>query len=102
MRPTARQRHGATHRLCRGPACKTRLRSQTLPCEVDAAILLSRTKRFAVGDELTLAQAVGLIAQIGGYTGKSSGGPPGATVISRGLHDVLVAANAIELARNSG
>jgi hypothetical protein len=34
-------------------------------------------------------------ARLGGYTGKSSGGPPGTTTISRGLEDVLVAARAI-------
>lgn len=64
--------------------------------EIDAAIVLSDTKRHRIGDELTLHQAVALIAQIGGYTGlKNAGGPPGATVIARGLHDVTVAAAAI-------
>jgi Transposase DNA-binding/Transposase Tn5 dimerisation domain len=67
--------------------------------EVDAAILLSETKRFSPGDELTLEQAVRLIADLGGYTGKSSGGPPGARVIARGLHDVEVGARALALGR---
>lgn len=71
--------------------------------EIDAAILLSETKRFMPGQALSLAQAVELIALVGGYTGrKSSGGPPGATVIARGLHDVLVASRAIALTRRSG
>jgi hypothetical protein len=64
--------------------------------EVDAAIALSRTKRHRPGDDLTLADAVLLVAQIGGYTGKSSGGPPGVKLIARGLHDVTVGAAAIE------
>jgi hypothetical protein len=71
--------------------------------EIDAAILLSETKRFKPGQDLSLAQAVELIALVGGYTGrKNSGGPPGVTVIGRGLHDVLVASRAIALTRRSG
>ena len=33
----------------------------------------------------TMAQAVLWLAQLGGYTGKSSGGPPGAQTLARGL-----------------
>jgi len=68
--------------------------------EVVAAIVLSETQRFKVGDVLTLEQAVRLIADIGGYTGKSSGGPPGARVIQRGLDRVLPAARVLELTRS--
>ena len=32
----------------------------------------------------TMATAIRWIAELGGYTGKSSGGPPGATTIGRG------------------
>ena len=35
--------------------------------------------------------AVRWIADLGGYTGKSSGGPPGATTIGRGLDDLAIA-----------
>jgi len=63
--------------------------------ELDAAIILSRTKKYEIGDDLTLAEAVDLIARIGGYTGKSSGGPPGTQVIRRGLERVAPAATAI-------
>jgi hypothetical protein len=71
--------------------------------EIDAAILLSETKRFKQGQNLSLAEAVELIALVGGYTGrKNSGGPPGVTVIGRGLYDVLVASRAIALTRRSG
>jgi hypothetical protein len=37
---------------------------------------------------VTLGEAVRWVADLGGYTGKSSGGPPGAIVIARGLEDI--------------
>lgn len=70
--------------------------------EIDAAILLSRHPGYARGDELTLAQAVRLIADLGGYTGKSSGGPPGTRVIQRGLDRVLAGAALLEALQRSG
>lgn len=60
--------------------------------EIDAAIMLTKTKLHKVGDALTLHQAVNLVALMGGYTGKSSGGPPGAVVIARGLERVIIGA----------
>lgn len=45
---------------------------------------------------LTIGQATRWVADLGGYTGKSSGGPPGSVVIGRGLEDVLVVARALE------
>lgn len=65
--------------------------------EVDVAIALSGTKKHRPGDSLTLQQAVWLIAQLGGYTGKSSGGPPGTVTIQRGLQEVVAGARAVEL-----
>lgn len=43
----------------------------------------------------TIGEAVLWVAEIGGYTGKSSGGPPGSITINRGLRDVLTVARAI-------
>ena len=59
--------------------------------QVDVAIVLRRTKVFKPGDQLTLQQAVELIAQVGGYTGKSSGGPAGTITIGRGMREVIAA-----------
>lgn len=69
--------------------------------EIDAAILLSPHRGYSRGAELTLEQAVRLIADLGGYTGKSSGGPPGTRVIQRGLEQVLAAARIFEGLRRS-
>lgn len=43
----------------------------------------------------TIREAVHWVAEIGGYTGKSSGGPPGSITITRGLHEVLTVARAL-------
>lgn len=40
-------------------------------------------------EKMTVGEAIDWIARFGGYTGKSSGGPPGAQVLSRGLLRVL-------------
>jgi hypothetical protein len=68
--------------------------------EIDAAIILTKTKRHRIADNLTLQQAVWLIAQVGGYTGKSSGGPPGAQTIARGLQFVAPAAAVLAATRS--
>jgi hypothetical protein len=53
--------------------------------EIDAVILLRRPKGQRRGAMPTVGQVVRWLADIGGYTGKSSGAPPGAIVIGRGL-----------------
>lgn len=53
--------------------------------EIDAAIILSETNKWQPGDEPELGAFVELVARLGGYTGKSSGGPPGSVTIGRGL-----------------
>lgn len=65
------------------------------PIEVRALVLLKRRYRNAkeiICDLPTIRQAVLWIAQLGGYTGKSSGGPPGALTIRRGLDRLAQAA----------
>lgn len=53
--------------------------------EVEAVIVLRRPRGVARTAKPTLAEVVRWIADLGGYTGKSSGGPPGAIVLARGL-----------------
>jgi Transposase DDE domain/Transposase DNA-binding len=68
--------------------------------EIDAAIALRRKRtQLHFGDVPSLAEVVRLIADIGGYTGKSSGGPPGPTVIARGLQRLAIAAEVLESTR---
>jgi hypothetical protein len=64
--------------------------------EIDAAIVLRQPKNVARGAKPTLAEVVRWIADLGGYTGKSSGGPPGPTVIGRGLAKVELLASALK------
>jgi hypothetical protein len=51
--------------------------------EIKAARLLNKPKKAPTAP--TIGQVVAWLADIGGYVGKSSGGPPGAIVIARGL-----------------
>lgn len=65
--------------------------------EIDAAIVLRRKRtKLRLGDVPSLGDMVRMVADLGGYTGKSSGGPPGATVIGRGLERVIFAAEVVE------
>jgi hypothetical protein len=48
----------------------------------------------------SISVAVRWLADLGGYTGKSSGGPPGSTTIGRGLEDVSVAARLLKSLRD--
>jgi hypothetical protein len=69
------------------------------PYELRALLLLKRRqkKRTEIVPEATpsIGQAVRWIADLGGYTGKSSGGPPGSVTIGRGLTRVLIAAEVL-------
>jgi len=64
--------------------------------EIDALLLLKRKQKKrteSVPDGIpTIAQATRWIADLGGYTGKSSGGPPGSVTIRRGLERLAFAA----------
>lgn len=70
--------------------------------ELDAAILLTKRCAHRPGASLTAMQFVTLVANLGGYTGKSSGGPPGSIVIARGFDRVLAAATALTTAKKLG
>lgn len=67
--------------------------------ELKAILLLKRKEKKrteVVDDNPTIALATRWVADLGGYTGKSSGGPPGAITIGRGLERVRIAAEVIE------
>lgn len=55
----------------------------------------------SVPNDPTIGQAVTWIAQLGGYTGKSSGGPPGSITIARGFEKLLASVEAVLAVENS-
>lgn len=61
--------------------------------EIDAAMVGTEQKKWRPGQVPSLGEAVLWIAQLGGYTGKSSGGPPGARVLARGLQRIELLAS---------
>jgi hypothetical protein len=63
--------------------------------ELAALIALREPKGVRDDDVPTLAVAVRWLADLGGYTGPWNG-PPGPTVVGRGLYDVLVAARVLK------
>jgi len=71
--------------------------------EVQAALVATRRPlRKPRGAAHTIVEIRDAVARLGGYTGKASGGPPGALVIARGLCRMellaqLIAAEAIKL-----
>lgn len=67
--------------------------------EIDATIALRKPKGVSFGAEPTLGEVTRWIADLGGYTGKSSGGPPGIRVLTRGFDRVLAAAVAVATIR---
>jgi len=64
--------------------------------EIEAVIRLKKPKDFSPGDIPPISLAVRWIAELGGYTGRSSGGPPGAKTISRGLDRIQLAAELLK------
>lgn len=67
--------------------------------EIDAAIALRKPNGVTFGAIPTLGDMTRWVADLGGYTGKSSGGPPGVRVLGRGLERVVIAAAAIASVR---
>jgi hypothetical protein len=70
------------------------------PLELRAITLLrfgkSAEARVPDRDALTIAEVTLWVAKIGGYTGKSSGGPPGSATLARGLKEVATVVHALE------
>jgi hypothetical protein len=70
------------------------------PLELRAITLLrfGKSAEIRVPDRaaLTIAEVTLWVAKIGGYTGKSSGGPPGSATLARGLKEVATVAQALE------
>lgn len=64
--------------------------------EIDAVILLREPKGYNMGDMPTVGQMVRWVADLGGYTGKSSGGPPGTVVLNRGLDYIASGVKVLE------
>lgn len=69
--------------------------------EIRALVMLKRDRRRR-GERIpnsmpTIGQATLWIAELGGFTGKSSGGPPGAVNIRRGLQELGPAARMLAL-----
>ena len=67
------------------------------PCEIDAIVLGAKSPDFRPGTVPPLAKVVDMLARIGGYTGKSSGGPPGPIVLARGLLKVEILADLLDM-----
>jgi hypothetical protein len=62
--------------------------------EVKAIILARRPAESPRSP--SIAQIVQWLAELGGYTGKSSGGPPGPLVLARGLQSIQLLAEVVE------
>jgi hypothetical protein len=74
--------------------------------EIEALLLLKRKQKKRTEDVPdampSIGQAVRWLADLGGYTGKSSGGPPGSVTIGRGFARVQAAAEVLEALANQG
>jgi hypothetical protein len=74
--------------------------------EIRALIMLKRKYKkrteTITDDEPTLGKAMYWMAELGGYTGKSSGGPPGAITMQRGYEFIAGAAATLEQLDSEG
>jgi hypothetical protein len=73
---------------------------------VEIEVLIALKRRYkkcteSVPDAIpTMAQAMRWVADLGGYTGQSSGGPPGAITLGRGLERLQAGVEAVLAFRN--
>ena len=65
------------------------------------ALRLRRKKTRSEMKAVTMSEAIDWVARLGGYIGKSSGGPPGSITIGRGLQWLEVAASTVAAMRNA-
>jgi hypothetical protein len=77
-------------------------RSEFTQVEIDAAIILTTTKKYSIGAQMTVKEAVRLVAMAGGFMGRKGDGDPGSVTITRGLESVLPAAAALDAVRTCG
>jgi hypothetical protein len=72
--------------------------------EIESLVLLrnEQTSKKVSAAGLTISQATRWIADLGGYVGTRSSGPPGATTIARGLEHVLFGAAVLAKLRAEG
>jgi hypothetical protein len=63
-------------------------RSEFTQDEIDAVLIFKKRTDYPRGTNPPVGLFVVWLAEIGGYTGKSSGGPPGPTTITRGLQRI--------------
>jgi hypothetical protein len=75
-----------------------------LELEVLVALKRNRKKKTeTIPDGVpNMEAAVRWVAELGGYTGNSSGGPPGSVTIRRGLERLGIAVEAVKRMRSSG
>ena len=64
--------------------------------EIRATIALHEPEGVRANALPPIGRVVMWLAKLGGYTGKSSGGPPGFIVIARGLNEIRPVARLIE------
>ena len=64
--------------------------------EIDAIVISAKSPGHRPGSTPKLGALVLLLARVGGYTGRGSGGPPGALVLARGLLKIEMLALALE------
>jgi hypothetical protein len=70
------------------------------PAECQAVVLACELKTPA--ERLTIGQAVLALANLGGYVGRNSGGPPGFMVLRRGLQEIRTLVRVLERTSATG
>jgi hypothetical protein len=69
--------------------------------ELEAVVVLRQPRDHTPGHPPTLGRVARWIAELGGYTGRASGGPPGLIVLERGWQKVQIAAETIRKLREN-